>query len=367
LGTGEWLIDSPPTVPILQFPINGATISDNTPLMQWSDSSDENGISGYYYRVFIGSQTGSVWPNEQGLFRVNSEYQAGTTADNDYYWQVRAEDNNGNLSDWSNLEHVIIDTSNDSGSESEEGSIVINEILPNPVGEDFASKPNGEWVELYNKSDNEVDVNGWYLYDDYDSHELEITSSNTDTEDTIIPASGFLVVYRNEDSDFSLNNGGDRVRLFNAEINSGEKIDEYEYGAVSEGESWARETAGADNWVKLDTPNLGTNPHSHIDVDLSRQGQEILISFENAFGFNEVKYAINYQREFNDKTIKEQIVGSETKELDQQEFSLTPIYLGTCSSLGEVCTPHTNISEVTVSLMYKKDKEILGTSNFDLE
>lgn len=121
--------------------------------------------------------------------------------------------------------------------------VVINEILADPVGLDTAVKPDGEWVELFNYSTSTVDVAGWMLADDTNSHELAITSVNTDTGSTQITGGGFLVVYRNGDADFTLNNSGDQVRLFNGIIgDSGVVVvDEHTYAtSKTEGNSYAR-------------------------------------------------------------------------------------------------------------------------------
>jgi len=118
--------------------------------------------------------------------------------------------------------------------------IVLNEFLPNPdpsangfdFGNDSDPMPKGEWVELYNNSDYDFDVAGWYLTD-ADGHRIDIESCRTNTENTIIPAKGFLVVYKNGGEEcgshnFSLNNNGDTVKLFN---NEGVLIDFYSYDA----------------------------------------------------------------------------------------------------------------------------------------
>lgn len=105
-----------PSVPVLTSPI-GYT-NDNTPLMQWDDSTDSSGIAGYYYRVYyncsdegnVSASCSSLYPNATGVWRVPSEYQAGTTNDGTYFWQVMAEDNAGNQSAWSGFEKVTIDT-----------------------------------------------------------------------------------------------------------------------------------------------------------------------------------------------------------------------------------------------------------------
>jgi hypothetical protein len=130
-------------------------------------------------------------------------------------------------------------------------NIVINEFLPNPLGTDSMHKPHGEWVELYNNTGADVNVAGWWLYDDQDSNELAITNSNTNTGNTIIPNGGFLVVYRNGDLDFALNNtGGDSVRLYDGPISTGNLIDSHTYSIdAPEGKSFARIPDGSSNWV----------------------------------------------------------------------------------------------------------------------
>jgi len=115
--------------------------------------------------------------------------------------------------------------------------IVLNEFLPNPdpsanglnFGNDSDQMPGGEWVELYNNSTFNIDLAGYYLTD-VDGHQIEVKSCRTNTNETIIPAKGFLVVYRNggescNSHNFSLNNNADTVNLFSP---SG-KLDSYSY------------------------------------------------------------------------------------------------------------------------------------------
>ncbi len=144
--------------------------------------------------------------------------------------------------------------------------VVLNEIMANPGGDDISLMPNGEWVELYNNNPFPVSVAGWVLYDSYDDHELYITETNSRNSNneatTTIDAHGFLVVYRNGDGDFSLNNEGDTVRLYNGEISatSSRLIDSYTYTAEkAEGYSYARIPDGTGDWVDpLPTPG-GSN------------------------------------------------------------------------------------------------------------
>lgn len=130
-------------------------------------------------------------------------------------------------------------------------AIVLNEFLPNPVGDDNALKPNGEWVELYNNGSVAVDVVNWVLYDAIDTHELIISGAITNTGGTVVASGGFLVVYRDGDGDFSLNNtGGDTLRLYNGLLPAGNLIDSYTYTTdAPEGKSYARIPDGVGDWV----------------------------------------------------------------------------------------------------------------------
>ena len=72
--------------------------------------------------------------------------------------------------------------------------VVINEIMYNPpdvIGNDDFF----EWIELYNNSTSPIDVSGWRLLDDDNSHSPFIMPVGT-----IISANGFLVIGKNVDS-----------------------------------------------------------------------------------------------------------------------------------------------------------------------
>lgn len=129
-------------------------------------------------------------------------------------------------------------------------AVVLNEFIPNPTGLDNASKPGGEWVELYNNSNMSFDLNGWYIYDSTDDGEIPINADHT-IGGTVIPAHDFLVVYRDGDSDFILNNDADSVRLFTGRISEGGiLIDSYSYSSGKpEGFSFARIPDGVGAWV----------------------------------------------------------------------------------------------------------------------
>jgi hypothetical protein len=81
--------------------------------------------------------------------------------------------------------------------------IIITEFIPNPEGSD-----ENEWIEIYNTSLVEVNLNGWSLDDQADggSRPYQIK------EDKIILPGEYLVIQRSE-SKLALNNDVDSVRL----------------------------------------------------------------------------------------------------------------------------------------------------------
>lgn len=172
--------------------------------------------------------------------------------------------------------------------------VVINEFLPNPVGSDSGPMPGGEWIELYNKG-NEIDVAGWVLYDANDNHELPITVDNTNMGNTIIGTGEFLVVYRNGDPDFTLNNvGGDTVRLYDGEINSGANLaDSHTYVVDAlEGKSFARILDGSDDWVDpIPTPgepNILGGEDIVFGPALAEPDEEINEEIQNEISYEEI-------------------------------------------------------------------------------
>ena len=226
---------------------------------------------------------GNIYPDDSLIeidlkMKVSSCAKCDSTITNSAnYWS--------NETDWG--EPVTVDTHVICPPVPDTG-IVINEFLPNPRGRDDARKPKGEWVELYNKGSNEIDVAGWVLYDENDSNELPITSANTNTDSTIISAGGFLVVYRNGDNDFALDNkGGDTVRLYDGKISDGANlIDSHTYTInAHEGKSFARIPDGSNDWVDpIPTPGEPNVMDEGVETDFGPALPE-----EGEKGYEEIK------------------------------------------------------------------------------
>ena len=115
-----------------------------------------------------------------------------------------------------------------------QGDLLINEIMHKPATvEDDA----GEWFEIYNRSDSDIDILGWTISDSgSDSHTITLTGVGSTLE---VPAGGFLVLGINDDSatnggitvdyeydGFGLDDGGDEIIL---EDGNGVEFDKVEY------------------------------------------------------------------------------------------------------------------------------------------
>ncbi len=228
-------------------------------------------------------------------------------------------------------------------------SVVINKVVPNPTGADSGSSGlplEGEWIELYNNTDEPIDVTGWYLYDADDSHELIIGSDNVDLDEDltddddlpVIPARGWLRVYRNGDSDFSLNNDADQVRLYNGPLSEADLIDQFDYQAddyqetsLGEDWQWQRQPDGIGSWqlVKME---------SSWDFRLSytNQGRKIWLSI---FQLPEETQSVDYRIIYSHEGVETGIAGTvsadqiEAGKIDRQ------FVLGTCSAHGQ-CVYH---------------------------
>lgn len=158
-----------------------------------------------------------------------------------------------------------------------EGDIVINEIMQDP---DAVSDTHGEWFEVYNTTDSNIDISGCVIKDlAINNH--TITSLN-------VPAQGYVVLARNGNpalnggitpdyvySSFILNNSSDQIILICGQI----EIDRVEYDGGPNfpdptGASMILKDPGLDNnnganWCVSTTPfgagDLGT-PGSQNDT-----------------------------------------------------------------------------------------------------
>jgi hypothetical protein len=132
--------------------------------------------------------------------------------------------------------------------------VVINEILPSPIGPDAEE----EWIEIYNQNDFQVDLSGWQIKDRVGKTHLYIFP-----EGTIVSPQGFLVLSR-PTTKITLNNSGDGLNLIQPD---GKVVYTVNYGKAPRGESFNRTPLDNENltgqaesewvWSKTPTPESG--------------------------------------------------------------------------------------------------------------
>ena len=114
--------------------------------------------------------------------------------------------------------------------------ITVNEFLPNPIGKDAGDEENpGEWIEIYNDSNQIIDIDGWQLDDEEGGSKPFIFPENT-----LIAPKGFLIFSR-QVTGIALNNDGDEVRFL---LPTGVIFQKIIYEKAPEGQSSARTAEG---------------------------------------------------------------------------------------------------------------------------
>ncbi len=143
----------------------------------------------------------------------------GTTV----YYYLRARDDVGQNTYYPPEAPSVTESYYISAPPANYGDVIINEIMQNPAA---VSDSKGEYFELYNTTDEDIDINGWVIKDkDYDSHTIDNGGS------LIISAHSYLVLGNNADtllngnyhcdyeySGFYLGNSADEIILVDGTV-----------------------------------------------------------------------------------------------------------------------------------------------------
>lgn len=137
------------------------------------------------------------------------------------------------------------------------GGVYLNEILPDPEGDEEKE----EFIELYNGSDKNINLEGWIIKDDTKTSRY-IFSKGVD-----IGSEEYLVIYR-KDFDFALNNSGDeKVYLLNP---NDETVSSVSYSDSNESVSYNFDGKNW-RWSKDITPGKKNKfnklPKIEVDID----------------------------------------------------------------------------------------------------
>ena len=189
---------------------------------------------------------------------------------------VDGEDNDVSA-DWQIFTHATPGETNANATIEYSDRIRLNEILPNPS----TTENTDEFIELYNTGDTVVDLTGWILGDASTTY----TIAAADFGSTIIAATGYFTVYRDQ-SKIALNNNGDSVKLYQPDQNLLDSVvysesakDDTSYNFAANSWQWStRPTPGVVNQVE--TPNnapkaeAGSNRSAKVDEKMTLDGTD---------------------------------------------------------------------------------------------
>jgi hypothetical protein len=136
-------------------------------------------------------------------------------------------------------------------------AITINELQPSNISTIQDEKGSFEdWIELYNSSDQDISLRGWYLTDNLDNPVKAPLSRNIS-----IPAKGFVLLWADGGDvkspyhlPFSLKASGEEVGLFADWAGDIVRQDWLVFDAVADDWSLARKTDGQDPWIATNVP-----------------------------------------------------------------------------------------------------------------
>lgn len=128
-------------------------------------------------------------------------------------------------------------------------TVVINEIqASNTTTVADEAGQYDDWIELYNVTNQALDLSGYFLTDKTDNLEKWVFPTGT-----VIPANGYLIVWADENgsqgdlhANFKLSASGETLILSNPAL---QKVDEVTFGTLAADMSYARNPNGTGNFV----------------------------------------------------------------------------------------------------------------------
>ena len=167
-------------------------------------------------------------------------------------------------------------------------AIIINELMSANVGTVMSPATNFDsWIELYNPTEQVIDLKGYYLSND----ENDLTRWQMPADIGTIPAHGYLVVWMGSDdiksnqAPFHLDCDGGTIFLTNPQ---GELVTSVAYPQAMSRTAWARKGDGSDEWGWTSMPTPGaTNATSvfaseRLDPPFVNMGSRL---FQDPFSF----------------------------------------------------------------------------------
>jgi len=197
--------------------------------------------------------------------------------------------------------------------------VVVNELMadnanavPDPAGE------YDDWIELFNKSEEVIDLSGYFLSDRLD----DLTKWQF-PEGTTIDGHGYLIVWADKDEDqeglhasFKLSKDGETVYLTTADL---EIANEVTFGSYASDFAFARRPNGTGDFVwqehTFDGPNsttsiMASSPETPFKFYPNPANDWLTLELENTTGKNVTIFSLLGVRVFEDFVVGKQQVNT---------------------------------------------------------
>jgi len=209
------LLDTqPPIIAMDDLPEHEPSLSF---IVSWSGEDILSGIDGFQLRYSEDEEDWTYWPSENE-YTIAAQYNFTGEDGKTYYFQVKARDKAGNESEeWAETFTKI-------SLPFPQLSVVINEIAW------MGTKANAtdEWIELYNNTDQDIDLEGWILRTTDGTPEIELAG--------VIQTQNLFLLERTNDNTISgitadliysgaLGNDGEKLELLDSYGNIIDSVD----------------------------------------------------------------------------------------------------------------------------------------------
>jgi hypothetical protein len=177
----------------------------------------------------------------------------------------------------------------------EHSSLYINEFMAS--NSTTIADENGDfddWIEIYNDSDEAIDLAGYYLSDDEATPDKWAFPTDNPAA-TTIPSKGFLLIWADDEetqgplhTNFKLSSGGESVIL--TDKNGSTELDAITYPAQTTDVSYGRSPDGGDSWQTFTNPTPGTSNTNTPPTDAILVINEFMASNDTTFADEHGEY-----------------------------------------------------------------------------
>ena len=158
---------------------------------------------------------------------------------------------------------LISSCSKDDNNTNEGRGLIINEFLAS--NDSCCADESGDyddWVELYNDSNESIDLGGMY-FTDTPGDDNPYLIPDTDPSESTIPPGGYLILWCDDDQEQGVLHLSKKLKASGESIILIDKdgttvIDSYTFGSQTTDISMGRNTEDLDKWIFFETPTPGS-------------------------------------------------------------------------------------------------------------